>query len=162
MENFSAILLNGHLSFGKYPTQNEADIISQNDYTHIINLCTDDEITWSPPSFNKNIKIIHYPFEDGNKQYPSNGWPSFEPFIKKIIKLLNNNNNKLYIHCKGGHGRSATITAILYARLTGCSSVIALDTVHKAHQNRLFIKHKWRLLGAPQRLKQKLIVNKFS
>lgn len=159
MEKFSASLLNGMLVFGKYPTQKEANIIMKNNYNYIINLCPQSEVTWIPPEWN-NVKIINYPFADGNIQSPLYGWDSFDPFLNKIIGYIEND-KKVYIHCKGGHGRGATIAAIIYARITQCSSDEALQDIYNAHQNRIVMKPKWRKLGAPQRVKQINIVHKY-
>ena len=166
MDDFAAPLLNQRLWFGKYPTPEELDIIVAEGFTHIINLCTPEEVTWDPyqvPQSSK-IKVIFYPFEDGKTQPLSETssrpleWTTFSPFIKRLQTILRTPTNKMYIHCKGGHGRSPTISAIVCGLMENKHSTTILKEVHAAHQSRKIMLDKWRKLGAPQRAKQKILV----
>ena len=161
MNDFSASLLKGKLVFGKYPTQDEVNTIIKEKFTHVINLCISDEITWELPLYNSSIIFYDYPFKDGTSQTPEQGWNSFENFINRVISFLDDDKNKIYIHCLGGHGRSATIAAIIYGRILNKTSDECLEAVYDAHQLRITMKDKWRKLGAPQRAKQKAIVKKY-
>lgn len=161
MNAFSASLLKGRLVFGKYPTPEEAQIVEDNQYTHVVNLTCPEEITWNPIIWSQEIKYITYPFRDGQAQIPVAGWDSFEPFLRKIIRILENRNNKIYILCFGGHGRSATISAILYGKIKNVDSEEAINRIYRAHQRRTEMKPKWRKLGSPQREKQKDIIRKY-
>lgn len=61
---------------------------------------------------------------------------------------------KVYVHCKGGHGRSGVIAACLYGTVFNQPGTLALDVVHNAHQERKVMKDKWRALGCPQTYSQ--------
>lgn len=161
MEDFSASLLKGRLVFGKYPTQGEVNAIIEENFTHVVNLCATSEIIWEAPLWDPSIIFCSYPFKDGASQTPEQGWNSFESFLNKIISWLKDRSNKVYIHCLGGHGRSATIAAIIYGRIRNKTSDESLEAVYNAHQKRIIMKDKWRKLGAPQRAKQKAIVKKY-
>ena len=174
MEDFSASLLDGRLIFGKYPKQSEVGLLFAGGISHIVNLCTKEEIEgWSSDDrysipIESKICYLEYPFEDGRKQVPVEGWDSFPIFIATLIDILSaDRENILYLHCKGGHGRSATISAIVYGKIMKISSKEAIDAVYQAHQKRKVMSDdpeksaKWRKLGAPQREKQKEIVKKY-
>ena len=167
LEDFAGHLLDGRLWFGKYPTPEELETIKKNKFTHIVNLCTSEEITWTPYLPPSSLHYIAYPFEDGQKQRPQteNGdisqWTSFPPFIKSLVKILGMKQNKVYIHCKGGHGRSPTVCAIIYGLIKKVDALKAMKIIRAAHQERKVMDPKWRKLGAPQRAKQKKIVCNF-
>lgn len=169
MDDFSASLFGGLLSFGKYPTHTELAIILT-EYKHIVNICTpSDTAGWNTNDIytipaGSDVTLINYPFEDGTHgQYPHQGWDSFPGFINQLITILYNGASagKIYIHCKGGHGRSALVAAIIYGRLSPATTQEALAAVREAHQKRRVMDDKWRRLGAPQRAKQKAIVKKY-
>jgi len=159
MEDFSASILDGRIVFGKYPIQDEADIIIKNGYNIIVNLCTNDEITWEPVKWPKSTVIINYPIKDGNSQTPTEGWEGFLSFINNLLEILRE--HKLYVHCLGGHGRSATIASLLYGKTMKVSSIESINIIYNAHQKRKVMKDKWRKLGAPQRAKQKRIISNY-
>ena len=157
MNKFSGSLLDGQLVFGKYPTVEEANVVVASGYTHVINLCLSSEITWTPIVWPSQVIVEHYPFLDGRSQRPEAHWLTFPPFLGKLLTWLQQG-HRLYIHCLGGHGRSATIAAILYGHIMKCTSQEAIKAVYTAHQQRTEMKPQWRKLGAPQREKQKQLV----
>lgn len=66
------------------------------------------------------------------------------------LKILVEDGQRIYIHCKGGHGRSAVIAACLYGQCHSKDGSKALGKVWRAHQRRLEMRPRWRRLGAPQ------------
>lgn len=163
LTNFAGELLGGKLWFGKYPSDREVAILEREGFTDIINLCTQEEITWTP--YTTVITVTNYPFEDGTSQNPQgevgrnpSAWTGFLPFIQTLVNLVNLSDTKVYIHCKGGHGRSPTICAIICGVFLALDSEVVLKMVHAAHQKRRVMDPKWRRLGAPQRAKQKRLV----
>lgn len=165
LKDFASYLLDGKLWFGKYPTPEEFRTILGSGFTHIVDLCTIEEITWERYVTPSWLTKIEYPFEDGSKQYPfgepspdPSKWTTFAPFIQSLVDILQMPENKVYLHCLGGHGRSATIAAIVCSHLEQKDAQEVLKDVRDAHQRRKVMKDKWRRLGAPQRNKQKQIV----
>lgn len=166
MNAFSSSLLEGRLWFGKYPTPEEVQCLEQSGMTHMVNLCTPDNVTWTP--YTTSLPVMTYPFYDGKLQYPlgesrdMTTWTTFDPFLTQLVTLLANPNTRLYVHCKGGHGRSAMVAALLVARHLDMDADTALSLVHAAHQERTEMKPRWRRLGAPQRARQKAIVHYYA
>jgi protein-tyrosine phosphatase len=164
MNAFSSSLLNKRLRFGKYPTEEEASKLIRHKYLIFVDLCPNEEIIWEPyydeTGIKDDITRIHYPIKDrtanptadiGNKQ--------FDKLILKLKEYILDD-KRVYIHCRGGHGRSGLVSAILYGVITECDSETALDKIYSAHQRRTEMKPKMRKLGAPQTAAQrKRVVN---
>lgn len=68
----------------------------------------------------------------------------------------------VYIHCRGGHGRSALVAACVLIRLHGMSSEEALEAVDAAHDTRLRMRRDMREIGAPQTRSQVAFVRTFA
>lgn len=73
-------------------------------------------------------------------------------------------NDKVYIHCRGGHGRAGLAAAIFIILKSkgNISSQNALNIVYISHQKRPNMLKKWRKLGSPQTNKQKKFVLAFN
>ena len=119
--------------FGSYPTDDEFALLISEGYSTILDLCPSDEITWQP--YDKtNINYLHYPIPD---RTPTVG--NIDLFRTQIITNLVDQvkaGHKVYLHCRGGHGRSALVAAIVYGYFLQCSGEEALQAVKVAHQLR--------------------------
>lgn len=82
-----------------------------------------------------NPIFIHYEIPD--QDVPKN-LQSFKDFIELLYSLYFIENKKLYIHCRGGHGRSGVVAACLLIRM-GYSNKNALELVSEAHKTREYI-----------------------
>ncbi len=154
MDKFSSILLEGRVRFGKYPTDEEVALLKSHGYLIVLDLCPQAEITWTPYS-REGLYYNHLPIPD---RTPNVGdLQIFLTFILKLAEVIILG-YKVYIHCRGGHGRSAVVGAVLYSQLVKCSGTDALKVVWQAHQNRTEMKPKYRKMGAPQTDAQKRFV----
>jgi ribA/ribD-fused uncharacterized protein len=68
---------------------------------------------------------------------------------------------KMYIHCKGGHGRSGVVVASILCQMGGISPQKSLELTRKYHSRRKVMREKWREIGSPQTSVQKTFVYKF-
>jgi predicted NAD-dependent protein-ADP-ribosyltransferase YbiA (DUF1768 family) len=80
--------------------------------------------------------------------------------ICRVIKNLEGD-QKLYLHCKGGHGRSGILVACILIHYYGISPYEALHHTNRCHLDRPQLKEKWRKLGSPHRKRQKDFVHRF-
>ncbi len=73
-------------------------------------------------------------------------------------------NNKVYIHCRGGHGRAGLASAVFLIIQSNynISPEEALKCIHDAHQKRPQMKSRWRKMGSPQTAAQKRFVLKIN
>ena len=67
---------------------------------------------------------------------------------------------KIYIHCKGGHGRCGILVATLISILYKIDADKSIQMTTQIHNNRSDVKEKYKILGSPQTEKQKLFVKK--
>lgn len=69
---------------------------------------------------------------------------------------------RVYVHCRGGHGRSGVFVAgfLLFTGVVD-SAAEALTMTYTAHQTRVNIKHSAKRMGAPQNAKQKKFVREY-
>ena len=68
---------------------------------------------------------------------------------------------RIYVHCRGGHGRSGVVVACMLM-LHGNTASTSLSIVHDAHAARTTMTSRLRELGAPQTAKQKQYVYTFT
>lgn len=163
MENFSSKVTDT-LFFGKYPSQEECDLIISEGVVLFVDLTTPEEITWAPikggrgydfGSHSPNIAYIRCAMEDRTPDARDEN--QFKRALAVAYKECKNG-NKVYIHCRGGHGRSGMLAAILLCMVEGIDSKDSLARIKDAHSTRTIMEPKWRKMGAPQTLAQKKFV----
>lgn len=144
--------------FGSYPTQESVKELEDSGVIYFINLTNSYEKKIKP--YTTKYNYINYPIEDRN--VPKN-LVSFANFILELSKIINNikNNKKIYIHCKGGHGRSGLVVASLICHLFNYTPDESLKYTSYCHRQRKNLKEKWKKIGAPQTYDQKKFVHTF-
>ena len=142
--------LTPQIYFGKYIDSEVLDLLIKIDIDLIVNLCHESD-NCIPYDWKPIPECISFPIVDCDISEDH-----------EVIKLVNmlcsqylSKNKKIYIHCIGGHGRSATIAGILLGISENIPGPLVLSKVYSAHQERLIMKDKWRNLGAPQTNSQK-------
>lgn len=136
-----------NIMFGWYPTQgiegkysNDIEtLIHKCNINVFVNLTQDNE---NLPSYEKFLRskypytiIINYPIED--QKVPQNkDMNRFNTFIDTIVQL--SKDHKVFIHCRGGHGRSGMVGACVLIK-KGYSAEKALETVSLMHKTRAYI-----------------------
>lgn len=159
--DYTASLIGGSLCFGSYPSRELFDALVACGFTLFIDLTTVDDATLLIISQgfdypygidNKEVSIKRYPIADRTP-----GTIEDARLIVASCMMKLDNGGKVYIHCRGGHGRSAMIAALIVVE-NGYSPMDAIATVKKAHHLRRVMNDKWRKLGAPQTISQKTFV----
>lgn len=148
--------IEGKAIFGSFPTQEDVDKLESLGVCFFVDLTSSHE-SKLVPYIARNARIIRYPI-------PDNGIPtdkqSFLSFVLNLYKIICNlpTETKMYIHCKGGHGRSGIVVATLLALYHKISGLDAIKMTTMYHNNRLVMRDKWRRIGSPQTHQQKLFV----
>jgi predicted NAD-dependent protein-ADP-ribosyltransferase YbiA (DUF1768 family) len=144
--------------FGSFPTQNAVDELEKEGVRYFIDLTYPDEKNITP--YTTQYTYISFPIKD--RYFPENKY-EFAKFIIKICRIIIDlkNNEKIYGHCKGGHGRSGIFVSVILCQLFGFTSEEALEHTTKSHNNRLVMRDKWRKIGSPQTYHQKNFVHSF-
>jgi ribA/ribD-fused uncharacterized protein len=154
MERSSYFIKNRAL-FGSYPTQQEIEELEKEGVRFFVDLTFKDERKIVP--YNTKYRYISFPIID--RQIPDNNI-KFACFIQCLTSIIRNlkNGELFYLHCKGGHGRSGVVVAVLLCYMFGLSPEQALEHTTRYHSRRIVMRDKWRKLGSPQTFPQKNFV----
>ena len=147
----------GRAIFGGYPNPEHIPKFLKLGVKYFVNLTVDGEKgTLNYDAENK----IDYPIIDN--QIPQN-WNTFSIFLYKIYNIIISlkNDEKILIHCRGGHGRAGVVVSCLLCLIHKISPVEALKMTNEYYGQRKELKEKWRELGCPNSQKQKKFVLKF-
>jgi protein-tyrosine phosphatase len=157
MERSSEFIENKAL-FGSYPLQEQVYLFESIGVRYFVDLTCEGEKKIT--QYKTNYTYIRYSIPD--RRVPTN-WISFSKFIIKIGSIIKSLGvkEKIYIHCKGGHGRSGVVVASLLCYLYNMEPPEALRETKKYHSLREEMRLKWRKLGSPQTRSQKHFVTKF-
>lgn len=157
--------------FGSFPDQRTVETLEREGVRYFIDLTENDEEflvlpQTDPTSTTKKIPYrtkytyIHYPIQD--RQIPSD-WADFARLVLKVCDIIQNlrEGEKIYLHCKGGHGRSGVVVASILCVYNKWHPIAALKHTSECHARRPIMREKWRRLGSPQNKYQKNFVLKF-
>lgn len=103
MNEFSSPLIFNQLRFGKYPTQDQVNLLIDDEVDIIVNLTEEMSIYYYFPL------TIKYPIDDTKTP---DDLDTFNSLLQLLISSLEQG-KKLFIHCRHGRGRSGMVTAIL-------------------------------------------------
>ena len=156
--NRSSEFITNKAFFGSYPTQEYVDKLEHMGVTHFVDLTRVGEKRIVP--YKTQYNYIHYPIED--RRVPSD-WNSFARLIIYLVYIIKNlpTGNMIYVHCKGGHGRSGIVVACILCYMYKISPSEAIAKTTRYHSRRKEMREKWRKMGSPQTRSQKHFVSKF-
>lgn len=141
--------------FGSFPTQTAVDELEQEGVRFFVDLTYNDERKIVP--YNTKYTYISFPILDHRTPDDAIKFVYFILQLAHIIRHLTQG-NMLYLHCKGGHGRSGVVVAILLCHMFNISPDQALEYTTRYHSKRSVMRDKWRKLGSPQTYQQKSFV----
>lgn len=142
--------------FGSFPSDSAIKELESNGVKYYVNLTyeNEDKIT----QYTTNNQIITYQIKDRSIPHDLLSFTKLIVHVSDIIKHLKPG-EKVYIHCKGGHGRAGLVVASLICYLFQYTAYEALQYTSKCHSNRLVMRDKWRKIGSPQTYVQKKFVH---
>jgi len=149
----SSYFIDGKCLFGCYPTYDGLIELEANGVVLFVDLTTEQEKV-RLNVYQTEKRYISFPIKD--RYIPIN----LHEYTKFIIQLCNEINHlkdgeKVYIHCKGGHGRSGIVVACILSYMNNISGEESILLTTKYHSNRKTMRDRWRCLGSPQTNKQK-------
>jgi len=144
--------------FGSFPSQQDVFELENKGVRYFINLTFEGEK--KTKSYVTNYTYISFPLVDRN--IPDDKL-KYSIFITKVVNLILslNNGDIIYIHCKGGHGRSGVVVSCILCLLYNWKAAYSLKYTNMKHNERLNMKYFWRRIGSPQTTKQKNFVLDF-
>jgi protein-tyrosine phosphatase len=125
--------------FGPYPSQEQIAVLElQTEIDIVINLAcgTEDVLPYMTTR-----ELWKYPIRD--KGIPTD-WKAFSSLIYKLDHELNTNQKKVYVHCRGGHGRSTLLVACYLAFRYSLLAEEAIRIAFKFHNDRVLLRECWR------------------
>lgn len=122
--------------FGPIPNDHMIHQLKEKNFNIIVNV-TENEI-----DYGDNFKFFHFPIKDN--LIPSNFF-EYCKFIIELKKEFEKNKNKMYIHCRGGHGRSSMVTISLLFCLYNEQIKQVINRVIEYHKNRIVLRDIWRI-----------------
>lgn len=146
--------------FGSFPTQDSVHELERLGVTHFIDLTTDREQVDKVKPYVTMCKYIRFPIED--RYIPSDMY-AYSILILNLCIVLDalKDDEKMYIHCRAGLGRSGVVVAsILSYRFNMCPEM-AIEQATKSLEHRKVLKDKWRKIGVPQTFYQKKFLYRF-
>ncbi len=143
--------------FGCYPIQEQVLMLEKNGVKHFINLTEPHEKGIKPYTLSTGSTYISYPIKDHST--PSD-WESFGRFLL-VLEKMGAKRGKIFIHCRGGHGRAGMVVACLLCKLKGLSPQQALEETNQYHKMRPSLKQKWKSVASPHLYKQRSFVYRF-
>ena len=152
---FCSYFIKDKALFGSYPTIKSADELKKENVLVFVDLTCEEEKTNLEKYYSlEDILYLSYPIQD--RKYPVNA-QHFSLFIMLLASTIKKlpNNKKIYIHCKGGHGRAGIVVACLLCFMYNMIPETALDLTTQYHDERKTMRAKWRKLGSPQTKSQK-------
>jgi hypothetical protein len=143
--------------FGAYPTDEYISVLKDEGFQYIIKLNLESEKNISKYPENL-VPIIHYPIKDNN--VPQD-WDKFSSLINFIVKQLRDK-IKIFIHCKGGHGRSCILIAcIIYVLYENMNARESIEYTIKIHNQRTNLSDRWKEIKSPLTKTQYVFLYKF-
>lgn len=147
-------LIDEKLYFGPFPNQLMMDRLVKEKFNVIINLTESHE----EPIYDNHIdiKYIHFPIKDSGVPVDTHDYCSFITRLK--YEYLNG--SKIYIHCRGGHGRSGMVSVSLIYCILPYDLRESIEFVNMSHYNRANLRPKWKKRKSPFNYEQFLFLSK--
>ena len=146
--------------FGGYPTEKDFHELLSNEFTYFIDLTTlrerqrlDYDYSLEIP-YHSNLFYINFSIVDNNIPFSSKLFMEFLDFIATIFRTK----KKVYIHCKGGHGRSCLLVASIFCYLFFQHPMDAFGLTKSCHEKRIDLKQKYRGISCPQIYSQRKFI----
>lgn len=156
--DFCSYFIKDKALFGSYPTQERVEELENHGVRYFVSLVYDSET--KIVLYKTQYNYINYPILDN--KIPIN-WYKFSLFLIRLVEIIKKltPSEMIYIHCKGGHGRSGLVVACLVSYLYNIPASESLEYTTEMHKQRKIMKDYWRKLCSPPCWIQKKFVYKF-
>lgn len=161
MLDFCSSFLNKQCYFGSYPNEDQFQELLKHDIQYFVDLTTIREREKLPYDYSfdipkyKNLTYINFSIIDNSIPQCKN---LYERFVQKLNKIIINKEGRIYIHCRGGHGRSPMLVASLLCCLFFYSPYEALSMTKSFYENRFNLKQKYKGIPCPQLYSQRKFI----
>lgn len=155
---YSFIRQDPRLLFGGYPTGSQVDYLKSIGVKYFIDLTTPYEKK-KLSSYECGVVYVNFPIKDNFIPYDMNLFQEFLIWLVFTISVMKEN-ERIYIHCKGGHGRSGMIMCCILCNLYHLSPEQSIQEVSQSHQDRPLLSSKWKTRLCPSNDIQRMFVHR--
>ena len=152
----SSYFIKNRAMFGSFPTQEAVEELENNGVRCFVNLTHSHERRITP--YQTKYKYISFPITDRHVPEDRHEFSKLVISLVEIIYTLEKG-ELMYIHCKGGHGRSGVVVAAILCYIFDMEPADALEHTTSYHSNRKSMREKWRKIGSPQTYQQKNFIH---
>lgn len=152
--SFCSVYIPDKVFFGGYPSSSWFNSLCDFGITLFVDLTTKYEKNHLPYVYSFDA-IINHPIRDNSIPYKTE---NYYKFIVQLASYIKSGTEKIYIHCKGGHGRSGLVIASLMCYLDNMHPIDALKNTTILHSTRKELKAKYRNSHCPDNYVQKQYV----
>jgi hypothetical protein len=142
--------------FGGYPNVYEIEYLRVLGVKWFVDLTHTDEKNISDYSYLVD-NWINYPIKDGHVPENKKTFSVFLLVVQTILESLKPG-EKMYLHCRGGHGRSSLVAACILSLVTQISTKESLEKIRKCHDLRPELSKKWLGCKSPMSTAQRKYV----
>lgn len=108
----------------------------------------------------EHVRVLHMPIVD--QHFPLVSSVVLSILHEMMLFLLRNPNVAIYIHCRGGHGRSAVVAGMLLTIIYPfLQSDKVLQWLTEAHRQRVDMRRKYYFVQCPTRKNQRRYLAQF-
>ena len=127
--------------FGPYPSNTDVKELEKNGVKYFVDLTSKED---KLDNYNCDTTYISYPIKDNSIPDDKEDFLNFLDYIKKVFYTLPAG-DKIYIHCKGGHGRSGMLVACLLCCILGLRSEESISKTSESHNKRPLLKKSGKI-----------------
>lgn len=155
----SSFFIENKALFGSYPNQDKVNILENEGVRWFVNLTNNNEHNTNVYHVSNKSHIIVFDICD---RKPPNNMLFYSIFINNLIKIINSlcDGEKMYIHCRGGHGRSGMVVATILKIYFNMSIYEAIEKTNIYHRMRNGLSERWHKLTIPN-FHQKRFIYRF-
>jgi hypothetical protein len=158
---YSKLNRDPRLLFGGYPSGDHFEYLKSIGVRYFIDLTTPYEKKKLPVYNIKDDKIIYvnFPIRDNFIPYDMNFFNEFIVWLIFTISVMKEN-ELMYIHCKGGHGRSGMVLCCILCLMYEISPQKSIEETTISHNERPLLTPKWKSRLCPSNEIQRIFVDR--
>jgi hypothetical protein len=157
---YSRLQREPRLLFGGYPSGDRFEQLKSVGVRYFIDLTTPMERKRLPVYNYRDDTIVYVNFPIRDNFIPCN-MDMFHEFITWLVFTMGvmKEGERMYVHCKGGHGRSGMVVCCLLCSLHNLSPERSIEEVTVSHMERPLLTPKWRTRLCPSNEVQRVFVS---
>lgn len=157
---YSFLKQDPRLLFGGYPTGCQVKYLKSIGVKYFIDLTTPyEKRKLSTYDYGENVVYVNFPIKDNFIPYDVNLFNEFLIWLLFTISVMKEN-ERMYIHCKGGHGRSGMIMCCILCNMFQLSPEKSIEEVSQSHQERPLLSLKWKTRLCPSNDIQRMFIHR--